>query len=95
MKTLKQAEVAGLAYRDAPDMRRRIASFIEDVYNRQRLHSALDYLSLAVCVPERPLPSRKSTRMPLLMAVRSGYGSFRSCESLLGAVDTFHWRQLA
>jgi hypothetical protein len=31
MKTLKQEEVAGLAYRDAPDARRRIASFIEDV----------------------------------------------------------------
>lgn len=45
MKTLKQEEVAGLAYRDASDARRRIASFIDDVYNRQRLHSALDYLT--------------------------------------------------
>ncbi|MDX0266145.1 IS3 family transposase, partial [Sinorhizobium meliloti] len=45
MKTLKQEKVAGLAYRDASDARRRIASFIEDVYNRQRLHSALDYLT--------------------------------------------------
>ncbi|WP_307968353.1 integrase core domain-containing protein, partial [Sinorhizobium medicae] len=45
MKTLKQEEVAGLAYRDSSDARRRIASFIEDVYNRQRLHSALDYLT--------------------------------------------------
>lgn len=45
MKTLKQEEVAGLAYRDASDARRRIASFIEEVYNRQRLHSALNYLS--------------------------------------------------
>ncbi|UVK48977.1 integrase core domain-containing protein (plasmid) [Mesorhizobium sp. AR07] len=45
MKTLKQEEVAGRAYRDASDARRRIASFIEDVYNRQRLHSALDYLT--------------------------------------------------
>lgn len=45
MKTLKQEEVAGLAYRDASDARRRIASFIEDVYNRQRLHSALEYLT--------------------------------------------------
>ncbi|WP_352919285.1 IS3 family transposase [Mesorhizobium sp. M0960] len=52
MKTLKQEEVAGLAYRDAPDARRRIASFIEDVYNRQRLHSALDYLT------------RKNTKRP-------------------------------
>ncbi|WP_192925546.1 IS3 family transposase [Sinorhizobium medicae] len=41
---MKQEEVAGLAYRDASDARR-IASFIEDVYNRQRLHSALDYLT--------------------------------------------------
>ncbi|MBD9541581.1 hypothetical protein IB276_19205 [Ensifer sp. ENS04] len=33
-------------YRDAAsDARRRIASFIQDVYNRQRLHSALDYLT--------------------------------------------------
>ncbi|THK33681.1 IS3 family transposase [Ensifer sp. MPMI2T] len=45
MKTLKQEEVQGLAYRDAEDARRRIGAFIETVYNRQRLHSALDYLS--------------------------------------------------
>jgi len=45
MKTLKQEEVEGMAYRDVSDARRRIASFIEEVYNRQRLHSALDYLT--------------------------------------------------
>jgi putative transposase len=43
MKTLKQEEVDGSAYRDAVDARARIGSFIEEVYNRQRLHSALDY----------------------------------------------------
>jgi transposase InsO family protein len=43
MKTLKQEEVDGSAYRDAADARTRIGSFIEEVYNRQRLHSALDY----------------------------------------------------
>jgi len=43
MKTLKQEEVDGSAYRDADDARHRIGSFIEQVYNRQRLHSALDY----------------------------------------------------
>ena len=42
MKTLKQEEVDGSAYRDAADARTRIGSFIEEVYNRQRLHSALD-----------------------------------------------------
>jgi transposase InsO family protein len=33
----------GGAYRDTVDARARISGFIEDVYNRQRLHSALDY----------------------------------------------------
>jgi transposase InsO family protein len=45
MKTLKHEEVDGRKYRDADDARRSIGSFIEDVYNRQRLHSALSYLS--------------------------------------------------
>ncbi|APG93525.1 IS3 family transposase [Sinorhizobium americanum] len=45
MKTLKQEEVQGLAYRDADDARRRIGAFINTVYNAQRLHSALDYLT--------------------------------------------------
>jgi putative transposase len=43
MKTLKQEEVDGSAYRDVHHARRQIARFIEDVYNRHRLHSALDY----------------------------------------------------
>jgi transposase InsO family protein len=43
MKTLKQEEVDGSAYRDADDARGRIGVFIEETYNRQRLHSALDY----------------------------------------------------
>jgi transposase InsO family protein len=45
MKTLKQEEIDGSAYRDAADARARVGSFIEDVYNRHRLHSALDYLA--------------------------------------------------
>lgn len=45
MKTLKAEEVDGSTYRDLHDARARIGQFIEAVYNRQRLHSALDYLS--------------------------------------------------
>lgn len=45
MKTLKAEEVDGSAYRDLADARARIGRFIEDVYNRQRLHSALGYSS--------------------------------------------------
>jgi transposase InsO family protein len=45
MKTLKVEEVDGRAYRDLQDAKTCIGAFIETVYNRQRLHSALDYLS--------------------------------------------------
>ena len=43
IKTLKQEEVDGRNYRDLEDARETIGAFIEDVYNRQRLHSALAY----------------------------------------------------
>ncbi len=43
MKTLKQEEVDGRDYRDAAQARRIIGKFIEQVYNKQRLHSALAY----------------------------------------------------
>jgi len=45
MKTLKQEEVDGSAYRNLVDAQAQIGAFIETVYNRQRLHSALDYLT--------------------------------------------------
>jgi len=47
MSTLKREEVDGRAYRTAHEARRSIGSFIEEVYNRQRLHSALNYLAPA------------------------------------------------
>ena len=45
MKTLKQEEVDGRAYRDLDHASSAIGSFIETVYNRHRLHSALAYTS--------------------------------------------------
>jgi putative transposase len=45
MRTLKREEVDGRAYRDIEDARTLIATFLEVVYNRQRLHSALAYLA--------------------------------------------------
>ena len=44
-KTLKCEEVEGQAYRDLEHARSQIGAFIEQVYNRHRLHSALDYRS--------------------------------------------------
>jgi putative transposase len=43
MKTLKQEEVDGRDYRDLNHARETIGAFIEEVYNCQRLHSALAY----------------------------------------------------
>jgi transposase InsO family protein len=43
MKTLKSEEVHLWEYRTMEDAQRRIPHFIEDAYNRKRLHSAIGY----------------------------------------------------
>ena len=43
MRTLKENEVYLTEYADLADARRRIRRFLEDVYMRKRIHSALDY----------------------------------------------------
>jgi len=45
MKTLKAEEINGKAFIDLKDARRRIDSFIAEIYNKERLHSALGYQS--------------------------------------------------
>ena len=45
MRTLKEEEIHDTTYRNLEDARKRIGQFIEQVYNRKRLHSALRYLT--------------------------------------------------
>lgn len=45
LKTLKQEEIYCRDYRDMEDLRVHSRTFIEEYYNRQRLHSALGYVS--------------------------------------------------
>jgi hypothetical protein len=45
MKTLKREEIYANRYDGLEHLRRNIEGFIEEYYNRQRLHSALGYRS--------------------------------------------------
>ncbi len=56
MKTLKQEEVDGRDYRDLEHAREAIGVFIEDVYNRHRLHSSLAYKPPAEFEANLPQP---------------------------------------
>jgi len=59
MKTLKVEEVDGGSYRNFDQAQSCIGRFIEEIYNQQRLHSALDYRS-----PIEFEADRSSTRLP-------------------------------
>ena len=45
MKTLKCEQLYGESFRDLKQLRRCLHRFIEEIYNRERLHSALSYCS--------------------------------------------------
>jgi transposase InsO family protein len=45
MRTIKEEEVDLSEYRDFEDARRNLARFLDDVYNRKRIHSSFGYLT--------------------------------------------------
>lgn len=78
IKTLKVEEVDGTEYRDLEHLRENIGIFIEQYYNRLRLHSALNYRS-----PEKfeqqlaAMPASNSTRAAVLSF--PGHGAIYQC----------------
>lgn len=65
MKTLKQEEIYTRRYRDQADLEAHMEQFLEQYYNRQRLHSALGYRS--------PEAFENLLRTPLLPAARLSF----------------------
>jgi len=64
MKTLKAEQVDACDYRDLDHAQADIGQFIEEIYNRNRLHSALDYLSPIEFEQNRPTP-RAAAQQPV------------------------------
>ena len=72
MKTLKAEEVDGTAYRNFAHAASSIGAFMEDVYNQQRLHSALDYCAPAEFEAELKSATSKATpKKPAMVSVTS------------------------
>jgi putative transposase len=70
MRTLKTEQVDGTRYRDRQEAERCIGAFIEQIYNTQRLHTALSYRT-----PAQFEAWHKATRLPGVGDAALGGGS--------------------
>ena len=66
MKTLKYEEVLRNEYRDLVEARAAIVEFIEKVYNRKRLHSALGYVPPAEFEAQLIVQNKEAARRQLV-----------------------------
>ena len=76
IKTLKVEEIYGNQYQDLEDLRSHLREFIEQYYNRDRLHSALGY-----CSPEK-FEQQLAVTQPSGSAASvsfSGHGAIYQC----------------
>jgi transposase InsO family protein len=79
IKTLKQEEIYCREYVDLPDLTKHIDAFIGEYYNRQRLHSALDYRTPEAF--ERSLSPNPGSKLPSMRLSFSRHGEiYRSDE---------------
>ena len=67
LKTLKYEEVYRTEYRDLAEARASIGVFLEQVYNQQRLHSALGYLPPAEFEAQLTMQSQEAATRQLAL----------------------------
>jgi putative transposase len=80
MKTLKREEIYANEYQDLDDLRTNIETFIDEYYNRQRLHSALGY---------RPTEEFERGIQPGAPSTGATMSFFRHQEIFQSDVDSF------
>jgi transposase InsO family protein len=68
MRTLKQDEVDGRVYRDLAVATAAIGTLIDQIYNRQRLLSAMDELASATFEAQPPWPEAAAQQPPAAAA---------------------------
>jgi hypothetical protein len=86
MKTLKREEIYANEYQEFDDRRTNIETFIEQYYNRQRLHSALGY---------RPPEEFEQVIEPGAASSGASMSFFRHKEIFRSDVDSFKSRETA
>lgn len=78
-RTLKREEINAKKYRDLEDLRLNMSAFIDRYYNRERLHSALGYRSLAEF--EETAHSCDATSLPSAAEITfAGWEALVSCD---------------
>jgi putative transposase len=82
MKTLKREEIYAHKYDDLENLRANIEEFIEQYYNRQRLHSALGYRSPEEF--EQKTKSQAESRSATMEFLENKENNKKNSKALLG-----------
>jgi putative transposase len=84
MKTLKREEIYANKYDDLEHLRANIEEFIEEYYNRQRLHSALGYRSPEEFEQQIEAPSSAESRGATIVFFENKDNNRKISKGLLG-----------
>ncbi len=84
IRTLKQEELDARQYRTLEELKAGVEQFVEQVYNRVRLHSALGYLSPVEFEQQQANGNQQTAWMPATM-------SFRRHQEIYSDVSPNRW----